>query len=178
MIFVVTGSHSVGFDRLVMLADRAAARMDLNAVAQIGASRYVPKHISWFRFCSEAEYHHHLDAASQVVTHGGYSVVEALSRGKPVVAVPRRRDAGEALDDHQVEFVEWLRERDLVEVTETEEGLVRILSTGGPPKPRKMISSRRHELQAFLQQSAEAICRGRTGGGVRDATIEKDGVVG
>ncbi|MEE8198992.1 MAG: glycosyltransferase [Thermoplasmata archaeon] len=176
MIFVVTGSHSVGFDRLVMLADRAAARMNLRAVAQIGASRYVPKHLSWFRFCSEAEYYHHLEAASQVITHGGYTIVEALSRGKPVVAVPRRRDRREALDDHQVEFVEWLRARDLVEVTETEEGLVRILSNGGPPKPMKMIASRRHELQAFLQRSVEALSQ--TGGRVLDAPPEKEGAVG
>ena len=178
MIFVVTGSHSVGFDRLVRMADRAGARMDRHAVAQIGASRYVPKHISWFRFCSEAEYYHHLDAASQVVTHGGYSVVEALARGKPVVAVPRRRDAGEAFDDHQVEFVEWLRARDLVEVAETEEGLERILRNGGPPKPRKMIASRRHELQAFLQQSVEALCRGTSGDRVLDAPLKKGGAVG
>ncbi len=178
MIFVVTGSHSVGFDRLVMLADQASARMNLDAVAQIGASRYVPKHLSWFRFCSEAEYYTHLEAASRVITHGGYSVVEALARGKPVVAVPRRRDAREALDDHQVEFVEWLRARNLVEVAETAEGLARVLSAGELPKPSGMIASSRHELQAFLQQSVDALCRGRTGRRVRDAPSARGGAIG
>ncbi|MEE9593011.1 MAG: glycosyltransferase [Thermoplasmata archaeon] len=178
MIFVVTGSHSVGFDRLVMLADRAGARMDLDAVAQIGASRYVPKHLSWFRFCSEAEYYRHLEAASQVITHGGYSVVEALDRGKPVVAVPRRRDAGEALDDHQVAFVEWLRARNLVEVAETEEDLARALGAGGPPRPRGTIASRRQELQAFLQEAVDALSRGRAGDRIHDAPSARGGAIG
>ncbi len=163
MIFVVTGSHTAGFDRLVLLADHVGARMDVDAVAQIGVSRYVPKHISWFRFCSQEEYYAHLEAASHVITHGGYAAVEAIARGKSVAAVPRRREEGEALDDHQVDFVGWLRARNLVAVAETEEALAEFLSTGGPPKSEGAMASRRRELQTFLQRSVNAFCLNSSG---------------
>lgn len=154
MIFVITGSHPVGFDRLVHIADRAAESAELEGVVQIGASHYIPRHLSWFRFCAEQEFYRRLDAASHVITHGGYTVVEALLRGKPVVAVPRRRDQGEALDDHQVDFVNSLAARNLVDVTETEEALVTILTRKELRRPTAQeIALRRAALRGFLRQS-------------------------
>lgn len=160
MIFVITGSHTAGFDRMVRLADRAAEAVELEGVAQIGASRYMPTHLSWFRFCSGAEYYARLDTASQVITHGGYTVVEALIRRKRVVAIPRRKDEGEALDDHQVDFVNWLASRNLIDRAETVETLAEVLtkSQARPSTPGD-ISATRGELQGFLRESIETLVR-------------------
>lgn len=156
MIFVITGSHPVGFDRLVSIADRAAEIAGLKGVVQVGASHHIPRHLSWFRFCEEEEFYRRLDAASHVISHGGYTVVEALLRGKLVVAVPRRRDQGEALDDHQVDFVNSLAARKLVDVTETEEALVEILTRRELGRPTAQeIGLRRAALRGFLRESIE-----------------------
>ncbi len=55
-----------------------------------------------------------LRRADVVVTHAGAgSVLDALAAGRCPVIVPRRRAAGEVVDDHQVEFGEHLTSRRL-----------------------------------------------------------------
>lgn len=109
-VFATTGSRSFPFDRLVRAIDEAEIASLLPGGAEVfvqtGSSGYIPKNVEWAAFLSREEFGHHMDAADLVITHGGTgAIIGAVSRGKRVVAVPRLKERGEAVDDHQVELV-------------------------------------------------------------------------
>ena len=110
MIFVTVGTHEQPFDRLLAEVDRLAATGGLPepTFCQTGYSSVTPagEHA---RFLPFDEIQRRISQASVVVTHGGPgSIMPALSAGKPVVLVPRRRRFGEHVDDHQVAFCDRL----------------------------------------------------------------------
>ncbi len=159
MIFVVTGMHPAGFDRLVRIADFAAAQSEEPWIAQIGSSQYHPRNFqTWFRFCSWEIARDHLDRSDTVVTHGGYTAVEAILRGRNVVAVPRRREFHEAIDNHQAEFVDWLVSQGLARTTEKSLELADFvadrshLTSSRYTRARRALEEKRQRIRTFLRR--------------------------
>ena len=111
MIFVTVGTHSDGFDRLVEAADRYAATSGRRVVIQRGASRYRPEHADSFEFAPATEIEVLSRSADVIVTHAGAgSLLTSLAACANVVAVPRQRQHGEHMDDHQLELASALHE--------------------------------------------------------------------
>lgn len=118
-IFATTGSRGFPFDRLVRALDEAdfesAFPGGAEVFVQTGASGYTPKNVEWSAFLSREEFGRRMDRANLVVTHGGTgAIIGAVSRGKRIVAVPRLAEYGEAVDDHQVEFVRQFERMKLI----------------------------------------------------------------
>lgn len=112
MIFVTTGTHPNGFDRLVRAADEMASIVEEPVVIQRGGTQYTPVFARYFDFTDEAEVQEWLSEARVVVSHGGAgSVLNTLQAGKPLVVVPRRKHFGEVFDDHQLELAETLAQQ-------------------------------------------------------------------
>lgn len=109
-IFVTTGSRSFPFDRLVRAVDNTDFASVLpvmsNVFIQTGSSTYIPKHAAWSGYLSRDEFSRRMNEADLVISHGGTgAIINAVKRGKRVVAVPRLSEFGEAVDDHQIELV-------------------------------------------------------------------------
>jgi UDP-N-acetylglucosamine transferase subunit ALG13 len=102
MIFVSIGT-SEPFDRLL----GAVGELDANEeiVAQVGRSRVRPGNARCIEFMSFDETLEHMRAARVVVSHAGVgSVLTSLQAGRRPLLVPRLREFGEAVDDHQLAF--------------------------------------------------------------------------
>lgn len=123
MIFVTVGTHDQSFDRLLTGMDELATEYDEEVVAQVGHSEYEPKKMEWFDFVSESEINGYYDQASVVVGHAGAgTILTVLSYENPLVLMPRRKEHGEHLDDHQLELTEALQDKDgIFVVFETDE---------------------------------------------------------
>ncbi len=90
-MLVTVGTARGGFDALVEAADRAAAELGLEGLAQIGDGRLRPRRLAWRRFLPRAELWRLLARRPLVVTHGGMGLLgEAMRAGCRIVAVPRR----------------------------------------------------------------------------------------
>ena len=50
MIFVTTGTHSQGFDRLIQKMDEIAGKINEEVIMQIGSAKYKPKNAKFFNF--------------------------------------------------------------------------------------------------------------------------------
>jgi len=144
--------HEAGFDRLVMLADEAAGMVSAPWVAQIGHSSVVPKNMEWFRFLDKEQYDRYFDASEIIISHGGYTVVESILKGKTVIAVPRRQRYGEHIDDHQVAFVDWLESRGLARRAETLEELLDAIKSRRSVSPEALaeVLARRERLRQYI----------------------------
>jgi UDP-N-acetylglucosamine transferase subunit ALG13 len=69
--------------------------------------------------------------ADVVVAQGGPGgIMDARSVGRQPVAVPRRGDLGEHVDDHQVRFTAWMADRGLVRLADDEAALIAELDAG------------------------------------------------
>lgn len=114
MIFVTVGTHEQAFDRLVRTVDDLVANrvIDDDVYVQTGYSTYKPthcKHSQWVAFQEMSQY---MTQADIVITHGGpSSFIEAMAAGKVPVVVPRQSQFNEHVNDHQVEFVRAVAER-------------------------------------------------------------------
>lgn len=104
MIFLTVGTQ-FPFDRLVQAVDDLVTRGLLSdeIVAQVGQSNYTPRNFPVSPSLDKKSYDWHFQHASAVISHAGMGTITmALESRKPLLAVPRRKRYGEAVNDHQV----------------------------------------------------------------------------
>lgn len=159
MIFITVGSADP-FDRLIRAIDEwAGSRGRSDIFAQIGRSRYKPRHIQAVQFLSPSEFRERVRVARLVVAHAGMgSIIMAMEAGTPILVMPKRAHLGEHRSDHQVATAKWFGqkqgiieakdEKDLIAKLECEEALsspTRIAQTAAPD----LISA----IQLFIRES-------------------------
>ena len=110
MIFVVTGVHEHGFDRLVKAVDDLAGRGVINDVyIQTGFSMYKPEFCEWSKAMDFQKFEGYMDDADIIISHGGAGCIAgALERNKPTILVPRLQKYNEHNNDHQLELTSVL----------------------------------------------------------------------
>ncbi len=109
MILVTVGMHSQGFDRLIKKMDELAGKTNEEVIMQIGSSSYMPKNAKYFFFKDSQDMQALIKKARLVVCHGGAgTILTVMDENVPLVAVPRLKKYHEAIDDHQIELVEYL----------------------------------------------------------------------
>jgi UDP-N-acetylglucosamine transferase subunit ALG13 len=109
MIFVTVGTHHDPFDRLLE-ALRALPGEDL--VVQHGNGEPPPAVREAVPFMSYDEILRNMREAEVVITHAGVgSILCARRQGHKPIVVPRLREEGEHVDDHQGELAAALHDR-------------------------------------------------------------------
>lgn len=113
MIFVTLGSQKFQFNRLLQAVDRL--KTDEPIFAQIGYSDYKPQNYKYKKFLNRDEFAYLMDLADIVITHGGTgAIINAVKKGKKVIAVPRLKEYGEHVDNHQMQLVNQFAELNLI----------------------------------------------------------------
>lgn len=134
MIFVTVGTDTHDFSRLVQAMDEIARTRKV--VIQTGHTRYRPRHAAWFAFEDEAAIEDLYRKADVIVTHAGAgSIIRSLSSGKVPVVVPRLRERGEHINDHQLDLARGLGSRGAVVAVEDVSALEKAL-TARKARPR------------------------------------------
>ena len=106
-VFVTVGTDHHPFDRVIAWVDEwlaGGASERARCLVQVGTSR-PPQHAEWSSYLTYDVMSEHLRSAVAVVCHGGpATIMEARDAGHVPIVVPRRRELGEHVDDHQVAF--------------------------------------------------------------------------
>jgi beta-1,4-N-acetylglucosaminyltransferase len=109
VILVTVGLHDRPFDRLVRAADGLATLTYEPVIVQRGCTNYEPVHAAWFDAVPAARMEALVAQARVVVSHAGAGSVLSAQRARvPLVLVPRKRQWGESIDDHQQQLAEAL----------------------------------------------------------------------
>ena len=107
MIFITVGTDS-SFDRMLKTIDawaKESARSDI--FAQIGKGGWKPPHIPHQEFLEPSEYRKTLNQAKLVIGHAGMgTILTTLSRGLPVLVMPKKASLGEHRNEHQTATAE------------------------------------------------------------------------
>jgi UDP-N-acetylglucosamine transferase subunit ALG13 len=84
--------------------------------AQTGYSDYSPKNYKYKKFLNRDEFKEIMGKSDKVITHGGTgAIVGAVKQGKKVIAVPRLKEYGEHVDDHQLQIVNQFKEMGFID---------------------------------------------------------------
>lgn len=114
MIFVTVGTHEQPFNRLIQKIDQLKKDgiIEDDVFIQTGFNTYEPKYCQWSKLIAYQDMIQHVEDARIVITHGGpASFIMPLQIGKIPIVVPRQKQFGEHVNDHQVEFAKNVAER-------------------------------------------------------------------
>jgi UDP-N-acetylglucosamine transferase subunit ALG13 len=107
VIFVTLGTQAFPFDRLLRTLESLPGAEEL--VIQCARSSFRPARATWHDDLPHGELVELIRRARAIVCHAGVgSVLTALQEGRRPIVVPRLREYGEAVDDHQVMFARRL----------------------------------------------------------------------
>lgn len=105
MIFVTVGHYNEGFYRLVRKMDEIARNIDEKVVMQIGFTDYKPLNSEYFKFEEYAKIQKLVSDSRIVVSHSGAgSILTAFEQKRHIIIVPRLKQLGEVVVDHQFEI--------------------------------------------------------------------------
>ena len=140
MILVAVGSSQFPFDRLLHAVD--ALPDGEPVVVQHGSSAVRPAGASCMPFIPLHRLTELVRTSRVVVTHAGVgSILLALTNGKRPIVVPRRREFGETVDDHQLECARRFAGADVVTLVEDPRCLADALKSNGVGRPIVRLSS-------------------------------------
>lgn len=114
MIFVTVGTHEQPFNRLIEYMDNLKRNklIDESIVIQTGYSTYTPQYCTWDKYYSYQQMIQNVNEARIVITHGGpSSFIMPLQLGKIPIVVPRQKQFGEHINDHQANFTREVAKR-------------------------------------------------------------------
>ena len=118
MIFITLGSQKFQFNRILIAVDELvkAGVIQEQVYAQRGSSDYIPKNFESTDFLSREQFGEFMDKSDVVITHAGTgAIMGAVKRGKKIIAVPRKQEFGEHVDNHQFQIVDEFAEMNIIE---------------------------------------------------------------
>ena len=109
MILVLLGTQNNSFHRLLEEIDRLIinGKIREKVIVQAGYTKYESQNMKIIDFVSSEELEKLEQQAYYVITHGGVgSIIGSIEKGKKVIAVPRLKQYGEHVNNHQLDIVE------------------------------------------------------------------------
>lgn len=109
MILVMLGTQNNSFHRLLEEIDKLIndGLIKEDVVVQAGYTKYESTNMKIFDFISSDELEKLEQQADCIITHGGVgSIIGSIEKNKKVIAVPRLKQYGEHVNDHQLDIVQ------------------------------------------------------------------------
>jgi len=109
VILCLTGTNPYSFDRLVREVDNIARKHKV--FIQTGNTNYIPENCDFLDFEENSKLYQRIETADLIITQGGFgSIMDALDLHKRIIAVPRKINFNESLDD-QIELVKYFESK-------------------------------------------------------------------
>jgi UDP-N-acetylglucosamine transferase subunit ALG13 len=156
--FVAVGTWREPFDRLLEMVDDAVRDGVLPGPvhAQTGVSAYRPRHYLAEPHLEPDELERAIAGAEVVICHAGSGIVSgSLRAGRRPLVLPRLREHGEHVDDHQVQIAGKLAEYGLARILGDEITREDLLAAG-EPLPRALPASVGRPLEGVLAEILRA----------------------
>lgn len=117
MIFIILGSQKFQFNRLLKAVDDLieSGVITEEVFAQVGYSDYIPRNFKYEKFFDRKELSDFIHKSDIIITHGGSgSIVGAVKSRKKTIAVPRKAQYNEHVDDHQIQIIQQFTRQNLI----------------------------------------------------------------
>jgi len=159
MILLAVGTQ-FGFDRLVKTVDEAIRQRLIHdeVFAQIGPGGYLPRYMKHVATLEKQDFDAKLNLCEGVISHAGIGNISlALKLGKPLLVMPRLKEYGEVVNDHQLHTARKFEELGHVLAAYDESelaGKIQQLKTFVPRPRHAQPEAVAARIRAFLQELA------------------------
>ena len=109
MILVTLGTQDKPFERLIKGVEKQIELGNIKdeVIVQAGCTKYKSNKMKILKYITINDFNKLLEDANFIITHGGVgSIIEGLKLGKKVIAVARKKEYGEHVNNHQEQIVE------------------------------------------------------------------------
>lgn len=135
MILVTVGSTLFPFQRMTTLVEHLAHSLPAKEkiIYQYGhaAPHFLSSRIQAHAFLPHTTLIHYMKRSHIIICHGGPATIyQALSFGKIPWVLPREKQFGEHLNDHQVDFTDFMRAHKLIQVITPTTPMEKIYTVG------------------------------------------------
>lgn len=114
MVLVLLGTQANDFSRLLIELEKVIDKgiIDEEVIVQKGVTKYKSNKMESFDLIPKDQIEYFKEQANFIITHGGVgSILSSIKLGKKVIAVPRLKEYGEHVNNHQLEIVEKFAEQ-------------------------------------------------------------------
>lgn len=114
MILVLLGTQNNSFHRLLEEIDRLIDKNIINeeVIVQAGYTKYKSKNMKIFDLLPKEELEKYQQKADLIITHGGVgSIISSIKKDKKVIAIPRKHEYEEHVNNHQQEIVQLFNKK-------------------------------------------------------------------
>lgn len=133
MILVLLGTQNNSFHRLLEKMDELIEKgvITEKVMVQEGYTKYESNNMRIFDLIPQEELERYQEQADLIITHGGVgSIISSIKKGKKVIAVPRRHEYQEHVNNHQEQIVESFNKKGYIigikQVEELEEAIIKM----------------------------------------------------
>lgn len=141
MIFLTVGTQ-FPFNRLVEAVDKVVedGKVTDEVYAQVGVSSYKPRNFEYVESLDKEVFDDYVKEASSIISHAGMgTIVMALDNSKPLLVMPRLKEYGEVVNNHQVSIAKKFEQLGHILVAYREDQLAEKIKKlkSFIPRPRK-----------------------------------------
>lgn len=140
MILVLLGTQNNSFHRLLEEIEKNIENGTIKekVIAQVGYTKFQSKKIETIDFVSKEELEEFQNQADLIITHGGVgSIISSIRKGKKVIAVPRKHEYEEHVNNHQIDIVKNFNEQGYIIGIEKVEDLKQAIIKSKEFNPKK-----------------------------------------
>ncbi len=109
MILVLLGTQENSFERLLKEIENAIEDgiIKEEVIVQAGHTNFKSSKMKIMDFISPNELNKYIQKSNYIITHGGVgSILGAIEQNKKVIAIPRKKEFKEHVNNHQMQIVE------------------------------------------------------------------------
>ena len=113
MILVLLGTQNNSFHRLLEEIQKNIDNGNIQeeVVVQKGYTKFESKDMTLYNELPIEKFNELIQKADLVITHGGVgSIINSITKGKKVIAVPRLKKYNEHVNDHQLDIIQTFDE--------------------------------------------------------------------
>ena len=140
MILVLLGTQNNSFHRLLEEIEKNIedGTIKEEVIVQSGYTKFQSHRMRIIDLMSKEQLEQFQDEASLIITHGGVgSIISSIEKGKKVIAVPRKHEYGEHVNDHQIQIVKDFNDKGYIIGIENVEDLKEAIIKSKTFEPKK-----------------------------------------
>lgn len=133
MILVLLGTQNNSFHRLLEEIDRLIDKKNIKeeVIVQAGYTKYESENMKIFDLIPKEELEKYQQKADLIITHGGVgSIISSIKKDKKVIAIPRKHEYEEHVNNHQEEIVQLFNKKGYIlgisDVGELEKAIIEL----------------------------------------------------
>ena len=140
MILVLLGTQNNSFHRLLEEIEKNIKDEIIKdeIIVQAGYTKFQSHRMRIIDLMSKEQLEKFQDEADLIITHGGVgSIISSVEKGKKVIAVPRKHEYGEHVNNHQKEIVKDFNDKGYIIGIEKVEDLKQAIIKSKDFEPKK-----------------------------------------